>query len=68
MIKQTLLVVALQLVLVNWVSAQNVKVAFIGDQGTDENAQAVLQLIAAENTELLLIQRDLGYEQNTALI
>lgn len=68
MIKQTFLVVALQLVLINWVSAQNVKVAFIGDQGTDENAQAVLQLIAAENTELLLIQGDLGYEQNTALI
>lgn len=33
-----------------------VKVAFVGDQGTNHNARAVLQMIADEGTELLLIQ------------
>jgi len=42
------------------------KVAFTGDQGTDENAQAVLALIANEGTDLLLIQGDLGYDPNSA--
>ena len=42
------------------------KVAFIGDQGVDENAQAVLAMIAEEGTDLVLIQGDLGYLDNAA--
>lgn len=42
------------------------KVAFIGDQGVGENALAVLQLIKSENTQLLLIQGDFGYDDSTA--
>ena len=41
-------------------------VAFVGDQGTDEDARAVLQLIADEGVDLLLIQGDLGYGRNAA--
>lgn len=41
-------------------------VAFVGDQGTGENARAVLQLIADEGTDLLLIQGDLGYDPDAA--
>lgn len=41
-----------------------VKVAFIGDQGTHSGAREVLQLIADEGTDLVLIQGDLGYEEN----
>lgn len=44
------------------------KVAFIGDQGTSSNAQAVLSLIKNEGTDLLLIQGDLGYHRNTATL
>ena len=47
-------------------SAAPVKVAFVGDQGVGEHAQAVLSLIASEGTDLLLIQGDLGYSDNTA--
>ena len=47
-------------------SAAPVKVAFVGDQGVGEHAQAVLSLIASEGTDLLLIQGDLGYNDNTA--
>lgn len=39
-----------------------VKVAFTGDQGHDDNARAVLNMIANEGTDLLLIQGDLGYD------
>lgn len=46
--------------------AQPVKVAFIADQGTNADAQAVLHLVASEGTQLLLIQGDLGYDPNTA--
>lgn len=49
-------------------SAAAVKVAFVGDQGVGENAQAVLSLIASEGTDLLLIQGDLGYDDNTAAL
>jgi 3',5'-cyclic AMP phosphodiesterase CpdA len=38
-------------------------VAFIGDQGTGQNARAVLQLIRAEGAELVLHQGDLGYDE-----
>lgn len=48
------------------VSAAPIKVAFIGDQGNNSNARAVLTLIANENTDLLLIQGDLGYKENAA--
>jgi len=41
-------------------------VAFIGDQDTGENARAVLQLVADERADLLLIQGDLGYNPNAA--
>ena len=58
-------VLAVLLLTVNIVSAE-VKVAFIADQGTSRNANNVLQLIAEENAQLLLIQGDLGYKKNTA--
>lgn len=41
-------------------------VAFIGDQGVNENAQAVLQLVSDEGTDLLMIQGDFGYDDETA--
>ncbi|MFK7891701.1 MAG: metallophosphoesterase [Granulosicoccus sp.] len=43
-----------------------VKVAFVADQGVSSNAQSVLSLIKNEGTDLLLIQGDLGYADNTA--
>lgn len=46
--------------------AAPVKVAFIGDQGVNSNSRAVLTLIANEDTDLLLIQGDLGYKPNSA--
>jgi len=46
--------------------AAPLKVAFIGDQGVKEDSQAVLSLVASEGTDLLLIQGDLGYADNTA--
>ncbi len=49
-------------------SAAPIKVAFVGDQGVGEHAQAVLSLIASEETDLLLIQGDLGYEDNSAAL
>jgi hypothetical protein len=39
----------------------NLKVAFIGDQGINENAEAVLQLIKDEHADMVLHQGDLGY-------
>lgn len=46
--------------------ADSIKVAFIGDQGVRGQSQEVLSLIANEGTDLLLIQGDLGYDDNTA--
>ena len=46
--------------------AQNVKVAFIGDQGWGEDARRVLELIRDEGTELLVLQGDLGYDSDAA--
>ncbi|MGJ8537760.1 MAG: metallophosphoesterase, partial [Parasphingopyxis sp.] len=46
--------------------AAPLKVAFIGDQGVGEHAESVLSLVANEGTDLLLIQGDLGYKENTA--
>lgn len=42
-------------------ASSTLTVAFVGDQGTDDNARAVLQLVADEGVDLLLIQGDLGY-------
>lgn len=45
-----------------------VKVAFTADQGTKADAVKVLELIAQEGAELLLLQGDFGYQENTANI
>ena len=42
------------------------KVAFVADQGVDQNARAVLSLIANDGVDLLLVQGDLGYVDNSA--
>ncbi len=47
-------------------AASALTVAFIGDQGTGDNARAVLQLVADEGVDLLLIQGDLGYDRNAS--
>ncbi|MGI9319470.1 MAG: metallophosphoesterase [bacterium] len=43
-----------------------VTVAFIGDQGINNNSRAVLQLIKDEGADLVLHQGDLDYENNPA--
>ena len=43
------------------------KVAFVADQGVSSNAQAVLSLIKEEGTDIVLIQGDLGYNNETAI-
>ncbi len=45
-------------------SLQPVTVAFIGDQGINPDARAVLQLIKAESADLVLHQGDLDYGNN----
>lgn len=45
-------------------SPQPVTVAFIGDQGMNRNARAVLQLIEAEGADLVLHQGDLDYQND----
>ena len=67
-LKKSVLIVLFYVLLISGATAQPVKVAFIGDQGTDVNAQAVLQLVESEGTQLLLIQGDLGYDPDTAAI
>jgi hypothetical protein len=42
----------------------NFKVAFIGDQGLGSDAQAVLQLIAAEGSDVVVHSGDFDYEGN----
>ncbi len=42
----------------------NFKIAFIGDQGLGENAEAVLRLIKSEGAQAVLHQGDLDYESN----
>lgn len=44
----------------------DVTVAFTGDQGTNRDARKVLNLIAEEGTDLLLVQGDLGYHRGTS--
>jgi len=48
------------------VAHSGTKVAFTGDQGTNENARAVLTMIGNEGVDLLMIQGDLGYDDNSA--
>ncbi|MEX0786490.1 MAG: flexitail domain-containing putative surface protein [Dehalococcoidia bacterium] len=43
----------------------NFKVAFIGDQGINSSAEAVLQLILAEDTDMVLHLGDFGYDNET---
>ncbi len=43
----------------------NFKVAFIGDQGINSNAEAVLNLIASEGADMVLHQGDFGYGAET---
>ncbi len=54
------------LALTGVVAAAPVKVAFIGDQSVGSNARSVLQLVANEGTDLLMIQGDLGYGATAA--
>ena len=42
----------------------NFKVAFLGDQGSNTNSEAVLQLIATENADMALHQGDFDYGDN----
>lgn len=42
----------------------NLKVAFIGDTGTDSNARAVLNLIKNENADLVIHPGDMGYDSS----
>jgi hypothetical protein len=45
-------------------TTQNLKVAFIGDQGSGSNADAVLQLIKNEGAHMVLHQGDFDYSDN----
>ena len=47
-------------------ASSTLTVAFIGDQGTGDNARAVLKLVADEGADLLLIQGDLGYDRSAS--
>lgn len=60
------LTLSASLLLASAAHAAPLKVAFIGDQGVGEHAESVLSLVASEGTDLLLIQGDLGYKENTA--
>lgn len=44
----------------------NFKIAFIGDQGLDENSEAVLNLIKAESADAVIHQGDFDYDDNPA--
>ena len=46
---------------------QPVTVAFIGDQGINNDSRAVLQLIRSEAVDLVLHQGDLDYQNMTPL-
>ena len=48
-------------------SLASTKVAFIGDQGMGSASLAVLSLIADEGAEMLMIQGDLAYADNSAM-
>ncbi|MFQ6026023.1 MAG: LamG-like jellyroll fold domain-containing protein, partial [Dehalococcoidia bacterium] len=44
----------------------NFKVAFVGDQGVNRSARAVLELIKAEEPHLVLLLGDLGYQEGSS--
>lgn len=46
----------------------NLKVAFIGDTGAEQDFQDVLNLIKAEGAQVLVVPGDLAYSTNTAVI
>lgn len=48
-------------------ASESLTVAFVGDQGTNVNARAVLQMVVDEGTDLLLIQGDLGYDRGASV-
>jgi len=48
------------------VAADDVKIAFIGDQNKGTSPEAILSLVASENTDLVLLQGDPGYTNNNA--
>ncbi len=48
------------------IASDPVTIAFTADQGTGDEARAVLQLIADEGADLLLLQGDLGYGPRAA--
>lgn len=66
--KTAALSLSILLSLSNAAHASSIKVAFIGDQGVRSKAQNVLDLVASEGTDILLIQGDLGYDDNSASI
>jgi len=47
--------------------SKNLKVAFIGDQGVNDNAASVLELILSEDTDMVLHQGDFDYFDNPDL-
>ena len=48
------------------VASNDVKIAFIGDQNKGSSPEAILSLVASENTDLVLLQGDPGYTNNNA--
>ena len=48
-------------------SAHGFKVAFIGDQGINDEAKAVLDMIAAERADMVLHLGDLGYGEGSQM-
>ena len=65
-IKASFLLVLAALAISSATASSTLTVAFVGDQGTGENARAVLQLVRDEGAELLLIQGDLGYDRDAS--
>jgi len=48
------------------VASDDVKIAFIGDQNEGSSPEAILSLVASENTDMVLLQGDPGYTNNNA--
>jgi len=46
---------------------QDAKIAFIGDQGSEDKSRAVLELIKAEGADIVLHQGDFDYQDNPKL-
>jgi predicted phosphodiesterase len=52
-------------IVVESILEKGIKVAIIGDQGTTENSEKVLQMIKHEGAELLIINGDFDYKNNS---